>query len=160
MDQRPDHGFGVDRESLSYQIRPALGDEAAAIRRLIHAVHINPISLDWRRFIVAVDKDGILLGCGQIKPHKDGSRELASIAVEAEFRGRGIATAIIHTLLLEHSSPLYLTCRASLGSFYERFGFQRVPAQAMPPYFRHLRNLIQFARRFRNWEEILVMIRS
>ena len=80
-----------------YTLRPATAAEFPAIRKLIWQVGINPIGLDWRRFVLAVDEEGRMLGCGQIKPHKGGIRELASIAVVPEARGLGIARAIITT---------------------------------------------------------------
>jgi len=127
---------------FSYITRPALLDDAHSIRSLIRAVRINPIGLDWRRFIVAVDREGYLVGCGQVKPHRDGSRELASIAVREDWRQQGVARAIILLLLAQHPPPLYLTCRSRLGQFYARFGFQVVlDEKRMPPYFRRIHRL-------------------
>ena len=120
-------------------IRPARQEDFPAIRSLIHAVGINPMSLDWRRFLIAVDEQGALLGCGQIKPHGDGTRELASIAVQEWARSRGIARALIEALLdRERRRPLYLMCRARLETLYVRFGFQPVDPAEMPPYFRRI----------------------
>ena len=125
-----------------YRLRRAEADDAAAIRRLIYAERLNPLGLDWRRFWLAVDEDGRMIGCGQVKPHRDGSRELASIAVVGEWRRRGVASAIIRQLLAENPPPLYLTCRAELTGFYARFGFQEAgnPAE-LPPYFRRVARL-------------------
>jgi N-acetylglutamate synthase-like GNAT family acetyltransferase len=109
-----------------------------AIKALIHEVGINPMGLDWRRFIVAVTDKDQLVGCGQVKPHRDGSRELASIAVVPAWRGSGVARAIIQRLLADYPPPLYLTCRASLGPFYERFGFRVASPAELPPYFRRI----------------------
>ena len=120
-------------------IRPARREEARAIRRLIHEVNINPTGLDWRRFLVAVTIDEEFLGCGQIKPHGDGSIELASIAVQESFRGRGIARAIIEELLSrEPRRPVYLMCRARLEPLYVKFGFHTVAFAEMPRYFKSI----------------------
>jgi amino-acid N-acetyltransferase len=123
------------------QIRPALERESTRIRALIYAVKINPMNLDWRRFIVAIAPDGDLIGCGQVKPHRDGSLELASIAVAAAWRGKGIARDIIQALLLAHPGELHLTCRSHLEPFYEKFGFQVINEAQMPPYFRKISRL-------------------
>jgi GNAT superfamily N-acetyltransferase len=101
-------------------------------------VHINPTGLDWRRFVVAVDGSGRLLGGGQIKPHGDGTRELASIAVWPEYRGQGIARAVIEYLLEHNPPPLYLTCRTPLEALYSKFGFTPLADGQMTPYFRRL----------------------
>lgn len=121
----------------NFLLRPAVTQDSAAIRSLIHAVRINPMGLNWKQFIVAVDSTGILLGCGQLKRHRDGSIELASIAVVETARQRGIASAIIQTLLgRENQRPLYLMCRSELAGFYPRFGFRQVGREEMSPYFR------------------------
>jgi N-acetylglutamate synthase-like GNAT family acetyltransferase len=120
-------------------IRPARRADSAAIRALIFAVHINPTGLDWRRFLVAVDADGSLLGCGQVKPHGDGSRELASIAVQERVRGRGLARVLIEALVKrEKQRPLYLMCRAHLQPLYAKFGFRPTGIEDMSPYFRRI----------------------
>ena len=79
---------------INFTLRPAVRQDAPAIRRLIWRARINPTRLDWRHFILAVDKNGKLLGSGQIKPHRDGTNELASIAVQPEARRLGIAGAV------------------------------------------------------------------
>jgi len=107
-----------------FLLRPAAEADFPAIRNLIHRVRINPMALDWRRFLVAVDSPGRLLGCGQLKPHGRDVIELASIAVEPEYQNRGIATAIIDQLLARAPRPLYLVCRTAMGPFYERWGFR------------------------------------
>jgi N-acetylglutamate synthase-like GNAT family acetyltransferase len=136
--------------------RPALKADFPAIRALIRTVGINPTGLDWRRFIVAVTPDGKVAGCGQVKPHSDGSRELASIAVRPAFRRQGIAQAIIECLLAENPPPLYLICRNGLGSFYERIGFRAVRENEMTLYFRRL---MRAARLFGKIN-LLVMLRE
>ncbi len=129
-----------------FELRPARSDDFPAIRDLIRAVGINPLGLDWQRFIIAVDSAGGLIGCGQVKPHQDGSLELASIAVIPERRGQGIASAIIRDLTQSHPQPLYLTCRASLGNFYQQFGFRRLEQHEMPAYFRRIARVVRIAR--------------
>ncbi len=129
------------------ELRSASAGDAQAIRALIRSAQINPVGLDWRRFTLAVDGSGRLVGCGQIKPHRDGSRELASIAVVPEWRGRGVARALIEHLLETHPGTLYLTCRASLGSLYASFGFQVVDESEMPTYFRWVSRTVRLMRR-------------
>jgi N-acetylglutamate synthase-like GNAT family acetyltransferase len=92
-----------------FTVRLAIKEDFPAIRSLIHTVQINPTVLDWVRFLVVVRPQGNLLGCGQIKPHADGSREMASIAVREQVRGQGVARAVIEALLaLELERPIYL----------------------------------------------------
>ncbi len=128
-------------------IRPAQATDQPTITRIIREAGINRMSLDWHRFVIAEDgtdpKDlgkpfGSIVGIGQIKPHGDGSRELASIAVIPERRGQGIGSAIIRELLAREKGVLYLTCRAPLEAYYARFGFRRIAREEMPPYFRRI----------------------
>lgn len=121
-----------------FSLRSAEEKDARAIRDLIHRVQINPMGLDWHHFVLAVDKSGRILGCGQLKPHGNDIVELASIAVEPGFRRRGIARAVIEHLTSKAPRPLYLTCLSSMGPFYEKWGFQEVFVDDMPAYFRRL----------------------
>jgi N-acetylglutamate synthase-like GNAT family acetyltransferase len=125
-----------------FLIRPAGKDDFPAIRDLIHAVRINPMGLDWRRFLVAIGPGDRFFGCGQIKLHSDGSRELASIAVSEPFRSRGVARALIEALLArEANRPLFLMCRAELKSLYTRFGFEEAGSGDLPRYFKRIKRL-------------------
>jgi N-acetylglutamate synthase-like GNAT family acetyltransferase len=81
---------------------------------------------------VALDNKSII-GVGQIKKHRDGSRELASVAVVPEFQGQGVATALIRKLLSTNEDHLYLLCRDDLEGFYQRFGFIAVTRAILPP---------------------------
>ena len=141
---------------VNFILRKATRSDAPAIRALIRAVQINPSGLDWRRFLVAVDGDGRMIGCAQIKPHGDGSRELASLAVQPDWRGRGVARALVERLLEEAPRPLYLMCRAGLGPLYERFGFRAIGPEAMPRYFRRIHAL--FTRLALGSQGLLIMI--
>ena len=137
----------VEQTAITY--RPATQQDKKAIKSLIHAVHINPIGLKWQRFVVAVAGDGRLIGCGQIKPHRDGSRELASVAVQKAWRKQGIAAHIIRQLLADAPSPVWLTCMDKLVPFYEQFGFEEVAdGRVMPFYFRLAHNFFSLYQRF------------
>ena len=126
----------------NFSLRPATRENDPAIKRLVRGTGINPFGLDWRRFVLAVDSLDQLVGCGQVRLHHDGTRELASIAVCPEWRRQGVARAVIERLLELHGPPLYLTCRAELGPFYEKFGFRRARSEEMGAYFRRLSRLM------------------
>jgi predicted N-acetyltransferase YhbS len=116
-------------------IHTASEDDQFAITAIVRAARIYPRDLDWRRFLLAQWGQDII-GVGQVKPHPDGSRELASIAVVPEWQGNGVGGAIIRALLSRENGPLYLMCVADRQHYYERFGFKRLERPAMPPYFR------------------------
>jgi len=125
-------------------LRPATAADQPRIVAIIRAAQINPMDLKWKNFVVAVDdQTGEVVATGQIKTHRDGSRELASIAVVPEYQHRGIAHQIIQHLLALHgdSGALFLTCRSDMEKFYESFGFRAVKENEMMPYFRRLKKV-------------------
>lgn len=141
-----------------FLLRPAIADDAADIKALIRLVRINPMGLDWRRFLVASSPDGTLAACAQVKPHADGTLELASLAVRPAWRGRGLARRLVQQLLSQSPRPIYLTCRSGLESFYEKFGFRSLSADELTPYFRRLQKLATaMMGLFRDGETLLVM---
>jgi N-acetylglutamate synthase-like GNAT family acetyltransferase len=144
---------------MKFSLRPALQEDSWRVRWLIWRSGINPTDLDWRRFIIAVDASGRMIGCGQVKPHPDGSQELASIAVERRWQARGVGSAIIQRLLELHPQPLYLMCRSPLGPFYHRFDFRSIEEAQMPPYFRKLSRLVRWMNRFRPGRQGLLVMK-
>ncbi len=141
--------------SLNVQIRPAQAADQRAIRAIIRKTCINPFDLDWQRFVVAVDQGADLIGCGQIKEHKDGSYELASIAVVEDWRNRGIASRLIHHLLKTDVSPIWLMCRSDLVPFYEKFNFHVVgQIEDVPPYFQRVMKLWNVLGKLRGGRQI------
>ncbi len=141
-----------------FTLRPATADDADAIKSLVRSVRINPMDLDWRRFLLASSSDGELVACGQVKPHTDGTLELASVAVHPEWRGRGLARAVIERLLSDSPRPLYLTCRSDLEPLYRKFGFRTLTSDELTPYFRRIKKLASaMMSLFRDGETLLVM---
>ena len=142
----------------NYSLRPAREAESRAIKNLIHFVGINPIGVDWKRFVVAVDPQDRIIAIGQLKPHGKEVLELASIAVYPEYRGQGIARAVIEYLLKDSPRPLYLMCESVNGGLYEKFGFREIPYEEMPRYFQRISKLAGLANALaRHDERLLVM---
>ena len=143
----------------TYTLRPARETDSARIRNLIHEAGINPIGLDWRRFVVAVNDRDEMIGCGQLKPHGADILELASIAVCPEHRGQGVARAIIEHLLKDSPRPLYLMCESSLGRLYEKFGFRPAAFDEMPRYFKRMTRLAGLVTALARREERLLIMK-
>jgi len=142
-----------------FRLRPAVEGDDGAIRALVKEGQINPTGIKWPRFVVAVTNNGKVIGCGQVKPHRDGSCELASLVVTAEWRGRGVAAAIVMYLINAYSEDLYLMCRSSLGGFYERFGFRTLQETEMPAYFRRINRLVRLVEFLRKEGETLLVMK-
>lgn len=143
-----------------YTLRPATEEDASTIRRLVRIGQINPTGLQWKRFIVAETPEGEVIGCGQVKPHGDGSQELASLVVQPDWRGQGVARAIIEHFIAAQAGDLYLMCREKLGPMYEKFGFHTVPLDEMPRYFQRILRMLGLLNKLRvDGEGVLIMKR-
>lgn len=117
-------------------IRAAEAADQRPITRLVRGARLNPLHLAWPHFIVAEEvtpTQRTLVGAGQLRPHADGSRELASLVVLPAYRQRGLGGALIHALLVRAPFPLYLYCRGDLVPYYARFGFRLATAGELPP---------------------------
>ena len=143
---------------MAITIRPATEADQATIRRIVREANINPLSLGWTRFLVA-EEAGAIVGIGQVKSHRDGTRELASIAVVPAYRRQGVGTLIVNSLLERAGDQvLHLTCERKNRGYYERFGFRLIGRDEYPRYFaRTMRLMNAFARLART--EIIVMRR-
>jgi N-acetylglutamate synthase-like GNAT family acetyltransferase len=142
-------------------LRPATEDDIKTIRHLVRIGQINPSGLHWKRFILAETREGEVIGIGQVKSHRDGSHELASIVVHPDWRGRGVARKIIEHLHGKYHSDLYLMCRAEMGPMYEKFGYQALTPEEMPSYFKRIMRMLGFLGRVGgNGDRVLIMKRS
>ena len=144
---------------MEFSLRPALDTDIPAIYELVREGRINPTGIDWMRFMLAETAEGDVIGCGQLKPHKDGSMELASIVVTEAWRGKGVARAIIEDLIQKNDGPLYLMCVSDNGPMYEKFGFRAVEDEDhMPKYFRRVSKMAAFIEPLRKeGKQLLVM---
>ena len=147
------------KDQVLYTLRPARETESAQIKALIYLVGNNPMDLDWKRFIVAVNQQDEMIGCGQLKPHGKDILELASLAVYPEQQGKGVGRAIIEHLLKNSSRPLYLMCESSNGPLYEKFGFQEIQYEEMPRYFKRISKLAGLVTSLAHREERLMVMK-
>lgn len=116
---------------MSYSIRAATAADQAAITRIVRAARINPTGLRWPRFLVAA-AGGTVIGTVQLKPHRDGTVELASLAVLPAWQRAGVGAALVRSARARGPRPLYLTCADHLEGYYGRLGFRRVEPRALP----------------------------
>jgi len=143
----------------TYSLRKAVEADQALIQGWVRDSGINPLGLDWKRFTMAEAPGGEPIGCVQLKPHRDGSVELASLVVAEAWRGRGVARVLIESAIADHDGPLYLMCRSELGPLYEKFGFRTLAADEMPRYFRLMNWLVSIYNLFRGREQYVLIMR-
>ena len=140
--------------------RQAGPDDWQSIKGMIREERLNPLGLDWKRFVVAADEKGDIVACGQVKAHADGSRELASLVVREPWRGSGLGSKIIELLQSSSGPPLWLTCRSTLIPFYIKLGFHEVEDRSvMPRYFRWASRLMNVFLKAAGREDYLAVMR-
>jgi amino-acid N-acetyltransferase len=120
------------RTGPSYYVRPARASEGCLIRRRVWREGLDPTTLDWRRFVVAVTGDEQVVGFAQVKDLGRSVHEFGSLVVEPAWRGLGVGGTLVHALRARHGSPLYLLCGAHNVAYYRSFGFHTLPVEEMP----------------------------
>jgi amino-acid N-acetyltransferase len=119
-------------------IRRAAAADRAIIFKLVLGAQLDPTSLDWRNFMLAVDDADSaagVVGCAQIKRYTD-CNEFGSLVVRAAARKRGVGALLIEALLREEAGDVYLVCLDKLRAYYERAGFERVSFDDSPRTLR------------------------
>jgi N-acetylglutamate synthase-like GNAT family acetyltransferase len=117
--------------SLTYRIRRAREADEHVITTLVRSEHLNPLDLDWRRFMLAVDATG-LVGAAQLRWHNDDSCELGSLVVRTDARGRGIAARLIDALLARAATRVCMITGAAFAGHYAHWGFRRIEPSTAP----------------------------
>ncbi len=142
---------------MSTIIRAATAADQPTINALVRAARLMRWRLAWRNFVVAERiKEGTsrIVGVGQLRPHSDGTLELASLAVIPEEQGHGIGGELVRTLLRKASlggnqKTLYLMCEGGKVPYYQRFGFHELTvAKTMPRTMRRFYQVATPLRKF------------
>ena len=71
-------------------------------------------------------------GVAQLRDHRDYAIELASMVVEAESCGHGIATRMVDALLADQRAPLYTLMDGRYVNHFARWGFARIDPKQLP----------------------------
>ncbi len=116
-------------------IRQACATDQDAIRAMVRSERLNPAKLYHENFYVA-EAGGSLVGAAQMRRHDDGGRELGSLVVQPDWRGQGIAGALIDALLSGLDRPAYMITDAKFAHHYLRWGFVVIAAGAAPRSIR------------------------
>ncbi|MBW8640664.1 GNAT family N-acetyltransferase [Hoeflea sp. WL0058] len=119
----------------NWDVRIAVDADQPAISSLVRSERLFPYGLGWRTFVVAEAGDRIV-GAAQIRNHRDGSRELGSLVVTPGWRNRGVAEAMIDTLLAGETGPVHLVTAAKRALRFRRFGFETINVSQAPGALR------------------------
>ena len=132
-------------------VRNARPADMPTIRRMVLRESMDPTQLKTENFLVAESVEAgqpRIIGCGQTREYP-GARELGSLVVAPDWRGRGVGSTLVRWLLAglpakaclraPHrqaqsgtAGDVYLECRAELASYYRRFGFELVEWGDLP----------------------------
>jgi amino-acid N-acetyltransferase len=112
-------------------VRPARGEDQPAITAMVRRARLNPADLRWERFVIA-ERDSRMVGVAQLRRHTDGATELASMVVEPESRGFGIAMRMVDVLLADEQGPVYALIDRRFVDHFARWGFARVDPRELP----------------------------
>jgi len=117
--------------SVTCAIRRATWADQAAIDALVQGERLNPVDLDWRRFIVAENANGVI-GAVQLRQHDDDARELGTLVVRKDARGRGIASRLIDAVLASAAGRVLMITGERFAAHYARWGFRRIEPALAP----------------------------
>lgn len=117
--------------ALDYQLREATETDRPAVNAIYATLGFMPWDPLSERLLVAVNGSR-LVGCGRL--HRQGEDvELGGMYVHPDFRGKGIARAILRSLVdMLDERPCYCIPFIHLASFYEEFGFEPCTQAALP----------------------------
>lgn len=130
------------KPALQLIVRRAAPSDQRTIEALVKGERLNPNGLDWRNFRVAVI-GATVVGAAQMRRHRDGSRELGSLVVDAPYRGCGIAAMLIDHLLAEQAGAVHVVTAREDAAHYQRWGFRAIASARAPQAVRRNQRLGQ-----------------
>jgi GNAT superfamily N-acetyltransferase len=117
--------------------RLATLDDAQWINERYASVHFLPSDLS-RDLMIVAEVDGVPAGFGRLVPAGEHACELGGMLVFEEFRGRGMARAIIDELLRRTDGrTVYCIPFAELEPIYAGAGFERITSDGELPAHIH-----------------------
>jgi N-acetylglutamate synthase-like GNAT family acetyltransferase len=111
-------------------------EDEPAIFDLLKELEGDRSKFDIARFYVA-KVNNHLIGCIRTKMFAGGCLELASLAVDKNYQGRGIGSRLVEELLLkEVTRPIFILTELNKESFYNKFNFKIVEPLKLPDEFK------------------------
>ena len=114
------------------QVEPLINGFAR--RNLMLPKSHDVLARNFREFVVAVDGDDRVVGCGALRVYNEGLAEIASLAVHEDAHGRGIGRLVVERLV-EDARALGVPMVFALTLqeiFFHRLGFRTVPRESFP----------------------------
>ena len=131
------------QEGADITVRPARISDMRQVEPLINRFAktnlmlpktTEQLSRNFREFVVAVDAEERVIGCGALRIYNETLAELASLAVEESAHGLGIGRKLVERLLDEaRGLGLKTVFALTLQElFFHRLGFRTVNKEMFP----------------------------
>jgi GNAT superfamily N-acetyltransferase len=116
-----------------FTVRHATPEEWPTIQATWADIAFEP-SHEGDIVLVALDSEGVRIGQGRLVPMGDGHVELGGMWVRDDWRGRGVAAAIVRALL-EAAGERVVWCIpwAELADYYRGLGLRESPSEDTAP---------------------------
>jgi len=140
------------------QLRRARADDAGWINARYAEVHFLPSDLT-RDLVIVAEIDGVPAGIGRLVPAGEDACELGGMLVFQEFRGRGLARALIDELLQYAAGrTVYCIPFADLEPVYAGQGFTTI--ERGPGLPEHIRKKLAWCAETIDRPVILMVLRD
>ena len=147
-------------------IRAARESDRGDIIGLMRGEALRPYARNWRAFLV-FEHDGQIIGAAQMRDHSDGAREIGSLVVKRDHRGRGVATRLVASLLERHAGTAFVVTRARHARYYANQWAFRVVAPFEAPlsirrdwFLGHYGGWLMSLLQRRPWQPLTIMARD
>jgi amino-acid N-acetyltransferase len=129
--------------ATSVSVRPARIPDMRAVEPLINDFARRNLMLPkthdqlarlFREFVVAVDEEDRVVGCGALRVYNEGLAEIGSLAVREDAHGHGVGRRLVERLVEEaRALDLRMVFALTLQEiFFHRLGFRTVPRESFP----------------------------
>ena len=134
----------MPQASREFTVRPAVPADVRAIRELVEPYANERILIAKEQvtyyeavqeFVVAVDADGTVVGCGALHVMWVDLAEIRTLAVDPGWVGAGVGHAILDTLI-DRARALGLArvfCLTFEVDFFTRHGFEEIEGTVVSP---------------------------
>ena len=109
-------------QEMLINIVPASSSDMLVIEQLAKEMDLDMADISREQFIAAKRLNEII-GFGRMRTYAE-CREIATVGVIRQERGKGIGSMVVHALISRAPSEVFVTC--VIPDFFKRFGFQSV----------------------------------
>lgn len=141
--RRPLRAVSGTPDPARVQVRPARIADMRDVEPLIRVFasdnlmlpkELDQLTRTFREFVVAVDEEDYVIGCGALRVYTEGLAEICSLAVDPLYQRGGVGRKLVDALV-EEARALGLTDVFALTlrpEFFAKLGFEVVTKELFP----------------------------